>query len=123
MLISGLVLTSVLVTVLFYSSGLSDCFALFKSSVARMTENPVLRAELGEPVERGWFYNFKIGGSGLTGHARFTTSFVGPKGKVEANILLDKRGGIWEHASSELWREGQREPLLTFHGREVKASR
>ena len=66
-----------------------------------------LSAELGTPIETGWFVSGSVSVSGPTGHADVSIPLSGPRASGTLYGVADKSAGLWTFSLLELELEGR----------------
>jgi Cytochrome oxidase complex assembly protein 1 len=83
-------------------------FAMLRSSepyirsLAAVSGDAQVRAELGEPITPGTFVTGNINVSTNGGHADVFYSISGPKGDGSVHAVADKRNGSWVFSSNHV---------------------
>jgi hypothetical protein len=67
----------------------------YKVALGAASRDPAVLAELGAPVEAGWFTNGQINVAGSTGHANLSIPISGPRGSGTIAVVADKAAGKW----------------------------
>jgi hypothetical protein len=78
----------------------------YREAVARAQANPALRAELGEPIQPGFFVTGSINTAvsvpgGETGHANLSIPISGPTGTAIVRVVAEKSDGEWKFSTLE----------------------
>lgn len=77
-------------------------YAMRSSDVVQMTlaaaqASPEMKAELGEPMEIGWFITGSVKSNGGNGQADVSLPIAGPSGSATVHVIGSKKtGGVWE---------------------------
>jgi hypothetical protein len=101
---------------------ISIVFGAIKSSepygeaVARAQGSPALQAELGQPIEPGFFPSGSIqvgfdAPGGRTGHADLSIPVSGPKGSATVRAVAEKTDAGWTFATLEAVIPGRERPI------------
>jgi len=67
----------------------------YKVAVSTAQHHPAVLAELGSPIEAGWFTSGSINVAGSTGHAQLTIPISGPLRSGTIGVVADKAAGTW----------------------------
>ncbi len=70
----------------------SDAYAIAMSTAEH---DPVVIAELGAPLEPGWFVSGSVNVSGGSGHADLSIPVSGSVHSGKVNAVAEKSGGAW----------------------------
>ncbi len=108
------------VTVVALFALFSVIFGFMKSSepyqigLVEAQKSPALIAQIGEPIEAGWFATGNLNYSGSSGDADLAIPVHGPKGKATVYILAKREAGEWHmhRAEVEVKGSGERIDLL-----------
>lgn len=92
----------------FFGIKQSDAYQL---SLAHATTHPAVVADIGLPIEAGFFPVGNISTTGGRGDAEFTLTLSGPKGEGRAYVQSERRGGRW-HLTASSWEFAGRETNL-----------
>jgi len=92
-----------LITVVFGAIKFSEPY---RDAVARAQASPVLQAELGQPIQPGFFPTGSISTAvnvpgGESGHADFSIPVSGPKGTATLRVVAEKSDGAWRFTTLE----------------------
>jgi hypothetical protein len=68
----------------------------YTQALARAQAHPLVREEMGEPVNPGWFVSGNIHTSGASGDADISIPISGPKGKGTLYVVAKKSAGQWK---------------------------
>jgi hypothetical protein len=72
---------------------------VYKEALRRVEESPRVVAEIGQPVEDGWFVSGSIDVRDSSGEANFVIPLKGPKGAGKVYVVASKRLGQWQFSS------------------------
>jgi hypothetical protein len=75
---------------------------VYKEAVAKAKGNPQVQAELGQPIEEGFFVTGSININGDVGNANLVIPLSGPKGSATLFVDGRKRAGIWLYSRLEM---------------------
>jgi hypothetical protein len=86
-----------------------------KLAVVTAVSNPVVLEQIGSPMETGWLFPAKIALRRDSGHARFSISISGPRGRGTLYTEALKEAGVWRLVMLEFRKNGSsdRIDLLT----------
>jgi len=90
----------------------SDAYSVAMSTA---THEPLLLAELGAPVEAGWFVTGSINVSGGSGHADITIPVHGTARTGKIHAVASKGGGKWVFSTLNAEIDGRPLPLDLLH--------
>ncbi len=90
LLVGGFV--AILLTGIFASFHSSDAY---NQAMARAVADPQVRAQLGEPIQPGWFISGQLKVTGSAGSADFSIPVSGPRGRGTIRVVAVKSEGIW----------------------------
>lgn len=80
---------------------------VFREAVARAEANPQVRAELGEPVRRGWRVLGQVRTTGPSGRAALAIPLKGSKRDGTVYAVAHKSAGRWTYDTLEVAVEGR----------------
>lgn len=92
-------------------------YAIRSSDVAQLTlvtaqASPEMKAELGEPMEIGWFITGSVKSNGGNGQADVHLPIAGPNGSASVHAIASKKtGGVWEFTEMTALIEGKGKTL------------
>lgn len=101
-LIGGLVAGFVLL--IFTAIKSSD---VYQEAIQTARTHPAAIAELGTPIETGWFVSGSVSVTGPSGHADVSIPLSGPKASGTLYGVADKSAGRWAFSRLELELEGR----------------
>jgi hypothetical protein len=79
----------------------------YKIAVSAAARDPAVIAELGTPVEPGWFTSGEINVAGSTGHASLAIPISGPRGSGTIGVVADKAAGKWTFSTLSVAVQGR----------------
>jgi len=82
-----------------------------RMSIAKAESSPALIAQLGRPIETGWFISGNIEVQPGTGHAELSIPISGPKGKGTLYSEARKEAGIWHLLALQYGADGSDDRL------------
>lgn len=71
---------------------------LYKEAVRRATSDPRLVAQLGTPIEPGFFVSGNVSVSGSNGDGDIAFSVSGPKGKASVHAVAKRDSDGWHYS-------------------------
>jgi Cytochrome oxidase complex assembly protein 1 len=107
LLICGGCVAAVLVTV----TGAIRVSDPYREAVAAATASPEVKAELGEPLEVGFWTNGNIQINNGSGTAKITIPIKGPKKSGTITVDATKDAGTWEYSTLEVVPEEGGKPI------------
>jgi hypothetical protein len=102
LLITGFALG--LLTFIFSMLKTSD---VYRETIETVRTHPAARAELGDPIETGWFVSGSIEVTGPSGHADVSVPLSGSKRSGKVYAVANKSAGRWEFSLLELEVDGR----------------
>jgi hypothetical protein len=107
LLLCGGCVAAVLVTV----TGAIRMSDPYREAVAAAMASPEVKAELGEPLEVGFWTNGNIQINNGSGTANITIPIKGPKKSATIKVDATKDVGAWEYSRLEVATEGGGKPI------------
>jgi hypothetical protein len=98
----------VLMTVITMSFRSSD---VCKQGIAKASENPQVREQIGEPIRTGWLISGKMNVSGSSGNANLWIPVSGPRGRGAIRAVAHKNAGVWFFTCLQVTIEGRSSPI------------
>lgn len=80
---------------------------VYQEAIETARTHPAAIAELGAPIETGWFVSGSVSVSGPTGHADVSIPLSGPKASGTLYGVADKSAGLWTFSVLELELKGR----------------
>lgn len=80
--------------------------AAYQEALDRVRASPAAVAELGEPIDGGWWINGSLQISNDEGSAEITVPVEGPSGSGELYIEAELKGGEWTYERLQLELDG-----------------
>jgi hypothetical protein len=80
---------------------------VYKQALAKASENPQVREQIGEPILAGWLTSGQLNVSGSTGNADLSIPISGPRGKGMIRAIASKSGGVWRFTRLQVNVDGQ----------------
>jgi hypothetical protein len=80
---------------------------VFRDAVAHAERNPEVRAELGEPVEEGWWVSGNVNTTGAAGTADISIPLHGSRKSGTLYAVAHKSAGAWSYDKLEVEVEGR----------------
>jgi hypothetical protein len=108
MVIAGAVFFFGIFGIVFGAMRSSDAY---KVAVSTASANPTVVAELGTPIEPGWFTSGKVNTTGSTGHAELSIPISGPRSSATITAVADKAGGTWTFSTLSVTVDGKPTPI------------
>ena len=84
---------------------------VFRTALERAKASPEVQAELGEPVEEGWYLTGEVKTVGSSGHADISIPLKGSKKDGTLYAVADKEAGEWTYERLEVAVEGREERI------------
>ena len=79
----------------------------YQVALSAASHDPAVIAELGAPIEPGWFTSGQINVAGPTGHANLSIPISGPRGSGTIGVVADKTAGKWTFSTLSVAVEGR----------------
>jgi hypothetical protein len=80
---------------------------VYREAIQIARADPVVRRELGDPIETGWFVSGSVQVTGPSGHADISVPLSGPKHSGTLYGVADKSAGRWTFSLLEVEVEGR----------------
>lgn len=90
----------------------------YSEALAMARANPEVVAELGEPIEAGWFVLGSVNVTGSSGEADLSIPLSGPKNTATLYVIARKRAGVWEFELLEVEVKGREDRIDLLAPRE-----
>jgi len=81
---------------------------VYKQAMARATQNPTVREQIGEPIKPAWFISGSLHINGGSGNADFSIPISGPKANGSIRVIAFKNAGVWRFTYLQVNVSGQR---------------
>lgn len=90
-----LMLAAFVLAILFVVSTAMRSSDVYRIALERAQASPEVAAQLGTPVEPGFFTGGSIKIENSTGEADLNIPLSGPRGEATLNVVASKRAGVW----------------------------
>lgn len=84
---------------------------VFRDALERAKADPQVRAELGEPVEAGWWLSGNVEATGPSGTADISIPLKGSRQNGKLYAVAHKSAGRWTYDTLEVEVEGREERI------------
>lgn len=84
---------------------------VFRTALERAKSSPEVRAELGDPIEEGWYVGGQVNVSGPSGHADISIPLKGSKNDGTLYAVASKSAGEWTYERLEVAVDGREERI------------
>jgi cytochrome oxidase complex assembly protein 1 len=84
---------------------------VYQDALKKAQANPVVKRELGEPIEPGWMVSGSINTGNGGGNADLQIPISGPKKGATIYAVAGKRAGSWNYTSLDVVIDGQTEKI------------
>ena len=78
-----------------------------QTSLEYASHHPQVTAELGAPVEAGWFVQGGVSVTGAEGNSSITIPLSGPRGEGAVHVVAERHSGTWTITSAEFTKDGR----------------
>jgi hypothetical protein len=105
---ASLLLGGTVVSIAFAALRSSDAYQLALNAA---TSDPSVAAELGPPVQAGWFTTGRVTVTGSSGDASLAIPISGSRGSGTINVSAQKSGGRWTFSVLNVSISGRPAPI------------